>query len=424
MEKTIIAENDIYDNKSKNERFKENLSELVVLPKENGLRVYYCKNGENLEYFWKLFVKFEIEDISFIRRCRLLHVLKIVVHNTTKNLRDICREDIDGIVGCGIKTMNPKTASDFKKDIKHIWRVILPDVDEKGRPDETIVPYVVRHLKTSVDKSKQKSREDKLTYQEFEKLIAFFANKPCIQAFLMLAIESIGRPQELLWRRIKDVELLDQYAKIHLTDHGKEGIGILQCIDAYSYLTAWLNVHPFKNNPQSFLFINEVGDQLKPTAVNKHLKNAREKLGIHKPVTCYSWKRNGVTFRRLRGDRDVEIQHAARWSSTKQLKTYDMSDQEDAFKLELIKRGLMEPDASYEHLRPKTKPCLFCHTPNKFTNTTCITCNRPLDRNKVIELEKQKEIEALNNFMQHPQIQELFKKITMFERKIEQSKEA
>src|SRR3989344_1075078 len=90
-----MAENDIYDNKLKYERFKENLSELTISPNANGSRVYYCKNVENLEYFRKLFVKFEVEDISFIRRCRLLHVLKIVVHNTTKNLRYITRDDID-----------------------------------------------------------------------------------------------------------------------------------------------------------------------------------------------------------------------------------------------------------------------------------------------------------------------------------------
>lgn len=42
-------------------------------------------------------------------------------------------------------------------------------------------------------------------------------------------------------------------------------------------------------------------------------------------------------------------------------------------------------------------------------------------RKQVIELEKQKEIEALDKFMQHLQIQELFKKMTAIERKIEKN---
>lgn len=420
-----MAENDIYNSKKRYESIKNHLEELTKPIDTNvtgmvGTRKYWCKNAENLEYFKKLCLKFEAEDRSFIRRCRLLQVLKIIVHYTAKNLKELQRSDIDEIVANASNTLSPKSASDFKKDIKYIWKSVLPDCDERGRPDENMVPYVVRHLKTLIDKSRQTIREDRLTYKEFESVIAYFSDKPCIQAFLMLALESLGRPQELLWRKIKDVEIHDNYAKIQLSSHGKEGIGILQCIDGYSYLMAWLNVHPFRKNSDSLLFVNETGKQYKPAAINKHLRNAREKLCIYKPVTCYSWKRNGVTFRRLRGDSDLEIQRAARWTSTKQLKTYDMTDQEDAFKLELIKRGIVKAEKGYEHLQPKTRPCFFCHALNKFTDTTCNTCNRPLDRNKVIELEKQKEIEALDKFMQHPQIQELFKKMTMLERRIEQ----
>ena len=72
--------------------------------------------------------------------------------------------------------------------------------------------------------------------------------------------------------------------------------------------------------------------QMKPKNVNKMIRKACKDLQIDKPITCYSLKRNGVTMRRLRGESDVEIQHAARWTSTKQLKTYDLSSQDEAFK--------------------------------------------------------------------------------------------
>ena len=422
VEQSTMATNDIYDSETKYRKFKENLNDILNPPnnqEKKHNRVYFCQNPENIEYFKKLFLKFEAEDLSFVRRLRLLQVLKTIVHNTTKNLKDLTRDDVDAIVACANNTMRPKTVSDFKVDLKHIWKKILPDKDEKGRLDESIMPYVVRHLKTNIDKSKQVARKDRLTWNEFEKTLAYFSDKPCIQAYLMIGFESLARPQELLWRKIKDIELYDNYAKIMITDHGKEGIGILQCIDSYAYLTTWLNLHPFKNNPESFLFVNKARKQFKPAAINKHLRIACQKLGINKPVTCYSIKRNGVTFRRLRGDSDVEIQHAARWTSTEQLKTYDMSRQEDAFRLELIKRGILPAEKGMEHLQPKTKPCSFCHAPNKFIDITCSNCNRPLDRQKIAELEHEKEIRALNEFMSFPQIQELFKTVYELKRQMQ-----
>ena len=45
------------------------------------------------------------------------------------------------------------------------------------------------------------------------------------------------------------------------------------------------------------------------------------------------------------------IQHAARWTSTRQLKTYDMSDAEDAFKMELARISQTTGCIGVENLR-------------------------------------------------------------------------
>ncbi len=38
-----------------------------------------------------------------------------------------------------------------------------------------------------------------------------------------------------------DVELHDNYAKVYLSEHGKEGVhGFLRCIDSFPYLVRWL----------------------------------------------------------------------------------------------------------------------------------------------------------------------------------------
>ena len=78
----------------------------------------------------------------------------------------------------------------------------------------------------------------------------------------------------------------------------------------------------------------------------------------------------------------MQIQHAARWTSTKQLKTYDLTNQEDAFQVELEKRGIV-PTNKAGIREPKL--CAYCNKTAGFGDTLCKQCKRPLDREKILE---------------------------------------
>ena len=288
-----------------------------------------------------------------------------------------------------------KSKRDFALDTKFIWRQLFPEKDEKGRIDDTIAPYPVRHLNGKVDKSKDTLRGDKFSYDEFERLVQAFSDDPRMQCLLTVSLESLGRPQELLQRKIKDVELKDNYAKIYITSHGKEGTGFLRVIDSYFYLAQWLNKHPLRKDPDAYLFVNTGRlnrfKQMTPTGANKLIRDRCSKLNITKPITLYSLKRNGVTMMRLQGKSDLDIQHTARWTSSKQLKTYDMSNQEESFKQELIKRGKVKAIGKYKEIAPSTKKCMFCKTDNGIAESFCANCNRPLDAEVVEKNIKESE---------------------------------
>jgi len=392
-----MAEDDIYGSKGKYERFKKNLSSWLIKPentsKQKGVRKYYCKIPTNLKYFEKLFRHFEAKDISYIHRARTLQSMVVICYLAPKDLAECTRDDINQIVAelhAIFKT--PKSKESMIKSLKYIWKILFPEKDAYGRVDESIPPYVVRHLSGKSDKSRQRLRTDKLSWEEFERLVDYFSNDPRMQAYLTLSLESLARPQELLYVKIGDVELYDNYAKIWISEHGKEGVGLLQCIDSYPYLLKWLDFHPLKKDKNAFLFVNTGGTnhchQLKPQNINKMIHQACRALGIDKPITCYSLKRNGVTIRRLRGESDMEIQHAARWTSTDQLRTYDLTNQEEAFKRELEKRGLI-PATNGNTL--KTQKCDFCNNIAGFGEIICQQCRRPLARQTIREEVKQKD---------------------------------
>jgi predicted transport protein len=349
-----MAEDDIYRSKARYEKFKENLESYLVKPTEEkkiGKRRYYIRNRKNLKYFYRLIDKFEAKDNSFIRRLTVLGNMKIIVCSTDKDLKDCDREDIDKIVAfmhTNLKSITSKV--DFIKNIRYIWKNLFPEKDEKGRIDEGIVSYPVRHLSARIDKSKEKLRDDRLSMEEFDEFVNYFSKDVVMKSYLTFALESLGRPQEILHRKIKDLQIFENYAKIYISEHGKEGTGFLICIDSFPYLMKMYEQHPFKNDPEAYLFLNEKHKQLKPFALNKRIKIALRNLEINKSVTCYSLKRNGVTFRRLRGDSDTEIQHVARWTTTKQLHTYDLSVQEDTLKIELARKGLTIGRTDYRNI--------------------------------------------------------------------------
>jgi len=393
-----MAEDDIYHNKAKYDRFVERIDGLAIpIPERQHSRghlKYWCKNPDNLGYFRALIPIFEASDLSYVRRKRLFSSLLLICHATTSKLSKCSRVDVNAIVAFGHSALAAaKSKRDFVKDIKRLWRLLLPERDEQGRPDETVVPYAVRHLSAKIDKSRERLRNDRLTVDEVERLLQAFSSDKRLQAFLALSLESLRRPQELLFVRIRDVELHDSYAKVWISSHGKEGPGLAQCIDSYPYLAVWLNEHPLRHDPDAFLFISLGGRryrQLNPATINKHLREKLAVLGIPKRVTCYSFKRNGVTLRRLRGDSDVSIQRAAGWSSTRQLRTYDLSDAEDALKMELVRRGLLQ-DPQYARFQPSSRKCHFCGEVNGLASALCARCKRPLERKQIEQAVEEQE---------------------------------
>jgi hypothetical protein len=361
----------------------------------------------NLVYFRRLLGTsrengvFDSRDTSYIRRCRLFRTLLLVGHFVEKDFAVVEREDIERLVGLANDVnRSSKSKRDFNLDVKFLWKQLFPERDEKGRIAENLFPYAVRHLSGKVDRSKAKLRGDKFSLDEFERLVTAFGSDPRMQCLLTVTLESLSRPQELLGRRLKDVELCDNYAKIYISEHGKEGVGFLRVIDSYPYLIRWLSVHPLRKNPSAYLFINtgrlNAYAQFKPPAASKLIQERCRSIGIEKPITLYSLKRNGVTLMRLSGKSDLDIQHTARWTSTRQMTAYDLSTQEESFKVELIKRGRIKADPKYANFAPTSKKCIICNTENGLTDTFCANCQRPLDR-AAIEAEAKEKDERLAN---------------------------
>lgn len=408
MSKSSEIPNDIYNSKLKYDKLLKYLKSFHIKPNERlklegfnqkNVGKYYCRNKANMKYINKLTLHFDNIRISYINRIKRLQYFKQILFYTDKDLADIekndDRDEINSIMRQVGKNLSDKSLTYFKQEFKVIWKTLFPVKDEKGRLNEDETPWVVKHLKKNEDPSRKRKREDYLEIDEYLNVIDALSDDKRIQLFCALIYESLGRPQELLYRKIKDVHLEENYGWIDISSHGKEGIGILRCVDSYSYLIEYLNNHPQRNNPEAWLFyIKKAGryEQMKPHSINKKLRETCKKIGLNKPITCYSFKRNGVTHLRLRGEADKDIQSRARWKTTEQLHTYDISDQKIAFRAELVRKGIIKPESEAEKIdAPTTKPCAFCNTINPLNNKICSSCKRLLWREDIENEEKKKQ---------------------------------
>lgn len=393
-----MAQDDIYGSKQQWETIIKKINSGVYLEPSAKIQ-YYIKNKANLKHFKKLINEFEYKDISYIRRIQHIKALRKTCYYTKKNLKDLTQDDVKEIIRQTNKIHKTiSTRRDFVNYNKAIWKIILPEKDNKGRPDNTVVPYPWR-IKVNADKSLQRDRDDKLTDTEYIKIQKHLSKDPRMQLYFSMMYVNLARPQELCYLNLDNIELFDNYARIRISEHGKEGTKTLQLVDNYYYLVQWLNKHPFwpnkKQNVPLFLTQgnNSSNVRLTPKHANKLLRKVLTKLKIDKKISNYSFKRNGVTARYKAGESAQNIQKIAGWTSTNQLKTYDLSEQEEFLENELIEKGILKHKDKEKRKKVSYKLCAFCNEINPLSNSICCNCNRPLDREDILKAEENKDIE-------------------------------
>src|SRR3989338_2157288 len=149
-----MAENDIYNNKKRYDNFIKNIPNLI---NKNVRSKYYCINKNNLKYFSKLISSFDVDDLSYIRRLRMLNVLKFLTYFVKSDLKNIDKETKDELIIEIRKKFKITNIKKTERDIKRIYKILF------GKLPKPLEDFNIR-----IDKSMQKNGNGKLTYEEFK----------------------------------------------------------------------------------------------------------------------------------------------------------------------------------------------------------------------------------------------------------------
>ncbi|MBM3910728.1 MAG: integrase [Thaumarchaeota archaeon] len=351
------------------------------------------KNSQLIINYNKEMVK---ESLAKATRRKHLEVLLLQSRIISKDWDQATKEDIDNLVYQIMQKYSPDSGqetnctADHKKVLKIFFRWLK--LGSRNHSEVDSDPVETKNIKTKKIKSKI-VREDLITEDELKKLLQACGANLRDRALIHVQYEAGTRPGELLSLKIRHVKF-DNYGAFIYVD-GKTGARPVRIVTSVPSLAAWLDAHPFKENPESPVWINlrkdKYGEPMNWAGANKILKQVCKRARLAKNVS-------------LKLFRHTEATNSAKFMTEAQLRIRHGWTQESKIPANYVHLVNADVDKSYlSHLGiikeqnekpPVPKICHICKMPNSPTSDICNRCGKPLDLAKALELEKMAKEES------------------------------
>lgn len=340
----------------------------------------------------------ELVNNSLAKATRLKHlqILLNLSRMVKKDWNQVTKQDISDLVYHIMQTYSESGQEssvtwDHKKILKIFFRWFKLDSREfrlVGDPEET------RSVKLRPVKSKI-VREQLLTEDDIKKLLTACRANPRDRAMLDVHYEAGTRPGELLSLKIKHVKFDNLGAVIHVD--GKTGPRPVRIVRSTPNLATWIDLHPFKENPEAPLWIilekTKFGQPVNWSTARAILARACERANLPKQVNLKLFRHSEATnSAKFFNEAQMRIRHG--WTSTSKM---------PANYVHLVSADVEE--AYLKHLGIKTgneekvelpKICHICKKPNPVESSICNSCGKALDVKKAIESEEKLKEQNFN----------------------------
>jgi integrase/recombinase XerD len=172
---------------------------------------------------------------------------------------------------------------------------------------------------------------------------------------------------------------------------GKTGSRKVRLHSSQVELSAWLNTHPFKDDPEAWLWINlnkkQHGLRMKPDSVRKQLGKTVKRTNIKKRIYPHLFRHSEIT-RIVIKTPDLTMKERHGFSAnSKMIARYSHLNQDDHDKAYLEAIGVPVIETETKERVPIT--CKICNTLNAPDSDLCAVCAKPLSLQKAIQFDSQ-----------------------------------
>lgn len=320
-----------------------------------------------------------------VRLTRAFYALTQCALVLAKDADQVTRQDVERLLTVLMeKGLTPNTLSTYKAILKRfLTYVSSPDAFPHAPP-----PPAVAWLRTHVRKSEQRrlQRNDLLTPDDVQQLVSI-ARNPRDRALISILWETGGRISEIGNLQVKHATK-NQHGYI-LDLEGKTGRRSPLIVSSAPYLSQWLANHPFRDNPESPLWIhNRYNNQPRPmcystirTVLNRYFTRA----SIKKKCNPHLFRHSRSTFLLSQGImNESQAKSYFGWTpDSDMIGTYSHLIDQDANNAILRENNFAIERERYDELRPSR--CHVCNELNQPGNDYCTKCSAVLNLKKAYE---------------------------------------
>ena len=311
-----------------------------------------------------------------------LYSLNRLMNHTKKDLVKLTAEDLKKYFSdlqtkpCATgKLFSPTSIDNHKRAIKLFFRWHGNDK----------YPKCVEWIKGN-NKNKTKLPTDMITEEEIKHMIAT-TNNTRNQAIISVLYDSAARAGEFCGVRIKDVKFDELGAVMHV--NGKTGERNIRLINSVPYLQNWLQVHPYRDEPNNFLWYNMQAHkwaEVNRQTLSRILNRAGKKAEIKKRIHPHIFRHSRLTSLAPKITEQV-LKSFAGWSPDSRMATIYIHMSGKTVDLALARAQGLEINETREESQLTPFTCPRCRTKNPGTAKYCSTCSMVLDQKTAIELD-------------------------------------
>lgn len=295
------------------------------------------------------------------------------------------------------------------------WRTRQEAIRKRGTAQKTY-----QYVKKQIDISYEHPQLDPaaiITDEDLRLVIRNGTRCSRDRAFLGVLHEAGLRSAEMLNLRLCDLEMKADKVVLHVD--GKTGKRPVPIVLNVPYLIRWLEDHPFKDNPNSLLWVsvssNAKGEPLFHHAARKLVLTAFKRAGVTKKHNLH-WFRHSRASLYYGRMTEGEMCDFFGWTKgSDMIKTYSHTKNEGAESAIFRIHGLKPLEQAEKTLLQ----CAACGIPNEPGRQFCGRCGRPLS----LESHKEKErylqlaFEMMGKVMADPDLRKEFEQFCQQQKK-------
>lgn len=329
------------------------------------------------------------ESTSKATQLKHLEVMLNLSRFLKKDWSEVDADDIQKLVVTIVQKYSSSgqethTTADHKKVLKIFYRWFK--TGSRHKDPDSLDPIEIRKIKMRRVKDRL-SREDLISDADLTKILHSCGENLRDKALIAVHNEAGTRIGETLTLQIKHV-VIDNYGAIIKVD-GKTNARPIRLLTSAPYLTAWRNAHPFKDNPESPLWINlskyQYGSHLTYKGAREIIKKRVELAHLPKRVYFHLFRHSQITHT---ANFLTEAHQKKRygWSaSSKMPARYTHLVDEDVDDALLGHYGIKKQKQTDLKI---PKKCPICDWPNAHDVEYCEKCSKPLDLKIALEAEE------------------------------------